>query len=331
LRSKARPSLPLRAQMAGALPGRRLVLLLSLAHVDFAARIPDVNTIGADLLVSTAEPCDVAGAWRVMNSSSFKAAWLTTQGSSGETPLMAALGAGCGELVAWLMLHPAFDDATVRRNKLRKEMVTYAIKKSEGLGRDKEVKWAIEVLLAVRSGKVVQEELAYDPRLMLRDGEWFLPKPGEWMAPRTLADLGIQLPLEPSLPEPVLEDVVADGYTDVVHNLDGSLVRRDAVERLWYLLVSRIQEPEDSSRREFVDKHIRSIGWSLFFRGSKETMLTHSLVIDLLSAFVHHAPGDDRHPEDRIPGAQDTAALRAYRHMAATLNAIWNMTGNWMV
>jgi len=308
-----------------------LVLFLTLVCASHAARAPNMNTIGADLLVRVAEPCDVTAAWRVLNSSSFSPGWLTAQGAAGETPLMAAVRAGCGQLVAMLTLHPDFDDSTIRRNRQRKDLIDYAMRKNEGLGREIAVSWAFAVLLGVRKGKVVQDELLYDPTLVTRDGEWFLPKKGEWVAPQTLGELGIELPMEPALPEPVLLDVLANEESHLTRNLDATGLQGDVVERLWYLLATRIQAPEDSPRREFLDKHIRSIGWSLFFEGAKDAMLVHSMVIDLLSSFVHKVPGDGRAPDDYISGVEDSADLRKYRTMATTLHCIWNKTGTWLV
>mmetsp|Transcript_129020 Transcript_129020/g.361009 ORF Transcript_129020/g.361009 Transcript_129020/m.361009 type:complete len:324 (+) Transcript_129020:41-1012(+) len=314
-----------------AAPPRRpsWVLLLLLALGSNAVRVPSADTIGVDLLVRVADTCDVEAAWRLLNLTSFSPSWLAQAGSSGETALTAAVQGGCGELVALIMLHPNFDDALVRRSKLRKAMVEKAVDSGIHLHREFEAAWAISVMVCVRNSKVAQDELREDPGLA--DMEmWFLPSPGEWFAPQGLKEMGLELPMDPPLAEPVLDDVLSDEYKGVMHNIGPTSVRREVVERLWYLMVARIQSPEGSERRALVERHIRSIGWSLFFGASKNALHSHALVIELLASFVHRIPVAGG-VEEHIPGTEESAAMKEYRQMAKTMKGLWNRTGNWWV
>lgn len=297
-------------------------------------RIPDASSIGADLLIHTASLGDIASAWRLLSSKSFITASLCRTGSAGETPLMASVRLGRPEHVALIMLHPGFDDSSVRTARQRRDLVLHA-SQDHPLERKPQVAWAVDVLLGIRKGKVIQDELALDPDMAVtRECHWFLPRPGEWVAPQSLAEMGIELPMEPALPESVLAGILKNEYTSFEYEIRGDAVLPDVARKLWYLMARRMQMPRDDPQRGVLDKHIRSIGWSLFFSGSSDNMILHSLVIELLASHIEDVSGDD--VARNTSGVEQSTGLgnttvTGWQDMATVLNNIWNKTGNWLM
>jgi len=294
-----------------------LVAALS-ARVTVAARAPNPNIIGTDLLVRTATTCDMPAAWRLLNHSRFSKEWLMLVGTGGETPLMASVRSACAEHVALLMLHPDFDDKTIRKLKYRKAMVDHAINITGGV--DRRVKWALVVMHCILVGKVSQGEVELDPRMAETDLAWFLPKPGEWMPPMTLAEMGIEEPVRPSW-----------DLTDIGKDLDGVKNIAMKFEDLWSLLVRYLQSAEGSEERLLAASHIRSIGWSLFFAGSRGALLGHANMIAQVSqGELVNRPSDD----DELHRHMRASLLdidSQYRLMSRTLGSLWNKTGDWVI
>jgi len=283
-------------------------------------RAPTATSIGADLLVGASASCDVPMLFRLLNTSSFSADWLTSTGSKGETPLMAATRAACGEAVALITLQPGFDGSTIGSMKKRRILADHAIKYWQG--RESEVQWALAVLLGVRNGKVSQQELEWDPKMVSKDFVWFLPKPGEWFPPKTLNEMGIVLPMRPPLPQEKLASLEAKPDSNVPTRLED-------VIRLWYLLVAHVQTPVGTEAHESTIRHIRSIGWSLFFFGGKPAMMRHSMCVDFLSYYLEDVPDANDIVHQHLHDYGEDMGVH-YQNFSQTLGIIWNKTGDWV-
>jgi len=279
-------------------------------------RSPDPGTLGADLLCRLAVQCDLPGAFRLMKSSSFSAEWLTRSGSSGETPLKAALRSGCSQLVALMMLQPGFDFSTVRKFRQRRELAQYAQRCAPP---GKNVRWALEVLDAIRLGR----DTEVDPTVTnKKELDWYLPSPGEWASPTTLEDVGITLPVRPMIPEHILVKGSTKGFVETSGGIKG---RADIVVHLWCLMVTYLQSAEGSERRAELARHIRSMGWTFFF-GSRSTLARHTHILDMLAR--GHFGSSNPEVEDK---AEDLELRKDYRFMGAMLAQLWNRTGDFVL
>jgi len=305
--------------------GALLALLLHAVGIGntCSSRVPNPSVIGADLLVRTAGTCDMLAAWRIIGGRSFSPASLTQMGSAGETPLMAATRNGCSELVALIVLQPGFDDDTIRRTKSRRELANHATRNLAG--NEHLVKWALAVVLGVRKGKVAKLDLEWDPKGAAVDQEWFLPGPNEWLPPMGLEAMGIVLPMRPALPEAAMQEMQMHSlmYTETRE------ARLEDVIKLWYLLVVHLQGAEGSVKQSSAARHIRSIGWSLFFFGGHEALLGHQFFIKALASVPLDIPPDDDPLHDHLR-AGGVNITNAYESLATRLCVVWNKTGDWV-
>jgi len=294
---------------------RALALLCCGLFAARAARAPRPDVVGADLLAGTATRCDLPTAFRVLNSSSFSAAWLTRTGSSGEKPLRAAVRAGCAQIAALIMLQPGFDLSTVQRVRQRKELTQYALRHAMP-GRP--VKWALDVVQGVRIGLAAKDEPAK------RDA-WRLPPAGEWFAPASLDQMGIVLPVTPMVDEHVLMQAARGGY---VETAQGVTARAEVVVRLWCMLVSYVQSPAGSARRSALARHVRSTGWTLFF-GSHTALGRLTFVVDLLAKGRVEGTAMGK-PGPEVAGNHSPIS-EEYGRMGMLLAELWNNTGDFVV
>jgi len=301
-----------------------LPLMLSASS---AARVPSASTIGTDLLLRVAASCDLAAGFRVVNSSAVSAVALTQPGSSGETPLEAATSAGCGQLVALIMLHPDFDLSTVRKERQRKDLAAYAMKRGGDL-RPKRVRWAIMVVHGIRKGKVEGEELKWSVKGAVSDFVWFLPEPGEWMPPATLEEIGLGGEMRPEFPEAVISSNTLPDQSLV--SIGKAVARIVDLRKMWGLMIAHVQSPEGSERRAHVERHIRSIGWALFFNYGRGALGNVVECLGKLAVGPINVPDweDEKHDHIRARGLD---VLDEYRHMGHVLAAVWNRTGDWVV
>mmetsp|Transcript_66272 Transcript_66272/g.185326 ORF Transcript_66272/g.185326 Transcript_66272/m.185326 type:complete len:311 (+) Transcript_66272:67-999(+) len=296
---------------------RALALFWCGACAARAARAPSSDMVGADLLVRAAAGCDLPAAFRVLNSSSFSAAWLTRTGSSGEKPLRAAVRAGCAQIAALIMLQPGFDLSTVQRVRQRKELMQYAMRHAMP---GKQVKWALEVVRGVQIAIAAKD----DPELRAKRDAWCLPAAGEWFAPASLGEMGITLPVIPMVDEDVLLHGARGGYVE----WEGVTARADVVVRLWCMLVGYLQSPVFSTRRSVIARHIRSVGWSLFF-GSPSSLARFTFVLDLLARGRTGATAAGK-PALEVAGNRSRIS-GTYRYMGMVLAELWNNTGDFVV
>lgn len=305
---------------------RELLLPSIVATIAAAVRVPSASTVGADLLARAAHSCDMPTAWRLLNSSSFNAEWLTQMGSAGETPLMAATAGGCSEFVAMLILHPEFDQTTIRKERQRTALRDYA--RSHRTAEEKFVNWALSVMDNIRLGKVSTQELEWDPMLAVTGNVWFLPKVGEWIPPMSPDEMGLPRDIEPTWD---LDGIVyaMDAKRDLLFCLDDSTIRFADFDRLWRLLVVYLQAAEGSELRQSCARHMRSIGWSLFFWHGRKGLLDHSYVVMEVSRTNIEIPSDDSpaHEHLRLHGN----STHVYRRMGETLSRFWDRIGDWLV
>lgn len=298
------------------------------ARIVGAARVPNPDVIGANLLIHTATSCDMPAAWRLLSSRSFRAGWLVSMGSGGETPLMAAIRSACAELVALIVLHPDFDDKTIQKMRSRKALADHA--SQFWAGKEEAVQWALTVVDGVRNGKVSQEELKWDPRISGKELAWFLPKLGEWLPPMTLKEMGFERPEKPKW------NLSGIAYTSEMHpgfvvSVDsGTTGRIDDIDKLWYLLVGHLQAAAFSEQKEATARHIRSIGWSLFFYAGRDAMVSHSYFIDQMSRQALDLPPDNSTVHEHVL-AEGGNIAQAYASMAKMLGMLWNKTGDWLI
>mmetsp|Transcript_86242 Transcript_86242/g.249062 ORF Transcript_86242/g.249062 Transcript_86242/m.249062 type:complete len:313 (-) Transcript_86242:90-1028(-) len=304
--------------------GWSLVVLPTLLRGVSAARgatwVPDRNAIGAEMLVRTAESCDVTAAWRLLNSTSFAAGWLTHEGTSGETPLFASARNGCGELTALIMLHPEFDDRTIRKKRLQKQLANHVSK--TWAGKESKVTWVLVVIQGILTGMVSKKELEWNPAAAAEDGAWFLPEPGEWMPVMSFEEMGIS---RPAWPECNMTGLVRerDEARDIVISHDGTLAISAFLERLWFLLVVFSQSLPGTEHHAAAVRHIRSLGWHIFFKGSANALMAHVVFIGKIGRNVHGSPpeGDEAEGFD----------AEAYQTLDDALGRLWNKTGDWHI
>jgi len=293
-----------------------------------ATRVPqgasevDRNAIGAGLLVKTAEGCDLHAARRLMNSSSFSPGWLTKADQSGETPLKAAARSGCAEIAAALMLHPDFDYKTIRKPRLRKELVEHAHRYLQA--SEERVKWTLIVVEGILRGKVSQKEQEWDPACAAKDAAWFLPEPGEWMPPVVYEEMGLP---KPEWPRWNLTGI-AIAYNKrrfTVRTAEGVIAHAGVLDRLWFLLVASLQADEGSDVRKIAARHIRSIGWHLFFSSGREALIMHSYFIARMSHNIFGRAPAGALSENLCARGLDIDV--AYRNFEQDLRNFWNRTG----
>mmetsp|Transcript_34008 Transcript_34008/g.97996 ORF Transcript_34008/g.97996 Transcript_34008/m.97996 type:complete len:325 (+) Transcript_34008:65-1039(+) len=291
--------------------------------------------IAADLLVRTATDCDLLAAWRVLAGSAFRPDWLTATGAtSGMAPLPAAMRTGCGEIVALLVTHPSFDRSTIRRERQRRELGSAALDSTDA--DPDSVLWAITVMEQAYMSKIREDELGHDMWLAIVDEVWYLPKKGEWFPPSDLSMFNISSELRPEFPIDLLHDfIVSDDFMITLTNAAGgetplpnANLQIDAIVRLWRLVVHYLQLPEDCDQRHAISREIRSIGWSLFFRGSKDALMVHFLVFDFLATQLEEKdiPVDEEGKHEDSKGG----ALGAYKRMAIILENSWDKLGTWI-
>lgn len=242
--------------------------------------------------------------------------------------MMAATRSACAELVALIMLHPAFDDKTVQKMRSRKALRDYAAQ--FWVGMEDAVKWALAVVGGIRNGKVSQDELEYDPCMVKRELVWFLPKPGEWLPPMTLKDMGFDRPAKPRWN---LSGIACSSESSemIVRGYDGGTTGRvDYIDLLWYLLIGHLQAAAGSERQQAAARYIRSIGWSLFFCNGGDALLSHTYFIARMShRELELLPDSDPLHEHILAEGRDVA--QEYADMAKRLGDLWNKTGNWIV
>jgi len=276
--------------------------------------------------VRIALACDLSAAFRLLNSSSFSPAWLTHVGSQGETPLMAASRRGCGQVVALIMLHPQFDMSTMRRVRQRKDLATYA--KENGYPGGKQVEWSGIVVEGIHTGRVAREDVRMNARLSLTDRAWFLPEPGEWVAPATMEDMGLPDAFPPRLPEAYLLGMANPGGFVVTH--DGARARIGDLVPLWYLMVRYLQAAPASPERESAWRYLRSIGWTLFFSYGRGSLASNSRAVHELAQVDLDIPPDEDPVHDAMR-ARGANIVAEYRNMGVTLAQIWDRTGDWYI
>jgi len=129
---------------------------------------------------------------------------------------------------------------------------------------------------------------------------------------------------------------IASGvYAELLHNvsggagpLTGSALQIELVEKLWYLCIRHVQSPPGSEDAESTERHMRSIGWSLFFRGSKSALLLHYHVVEYLTAHIEEEdlPSGESGEHDHIDGS----VLDEYQSMAVAVDFAWDRLGNWV-
>lgn len=296
------------------------------AAVVGGARAPDPSAIGADLLCRAASTCDMPTAWRLLNSSAFQTASLTRRGSKGETPLAAAVCSGCPELVALLMLHPDFDDSTVRKMRHRKAFTDHVARNRRGAG--KQVDWALRVVDGVRASKVSQTELERDSSLVHARQVWFLPQLGEWMRPMSLEEMGVDVSGMPDWNILGVADTTSREH-GVMYSFSGANARISDFERLWHLLVAYARAEGEAETRASIVRHVRSIGWSLFFSGGMRALTGQMLFIAKVLESQVDLPAD--HPVSRYMQAEGLDVSMDYQLMSNALGEMWNKTGDWVL
>jgi len=306
----------------------RAKLLLTACAWAGAARVPDVDTIGADVLVGTALTCDIPDLRRLFASETFSASWLTNAGSKGWTPLMAAVRSGCPEIVALLMLHPGFDDKTVKKERQRKALAEHAKEADEESSTS--ANWAMTIVNSIVISKVFRQELKWDMVQAIHDGAWFLPVEGEWMPQLTLTEIRSQIGM-PQRPARTFSDYTVEdsGGTQLVQTEDGTFAIMEAVEQLWYLLLVYVQSAEDSPKRKVVTQHMRSWGWTLFFSCSSISLTYHIKVLRFMAESVTDIPPDDDEVHKHMRTRGDVR--EQYRTMPSVLESVWNKTGDWII
>mmetsp|Transcript_98197 Transcript_98197/g.274921 ORF Transcript_98197/g.274921 Transcript_98197/m.274921 type:complete len:340 (+) Transcript_98197:42-1061(+) len=313
----------------------RWLSILSFIHPILAVRAPDLGSvIAADLLARAAHDMDIDGAWRVLRTDSFSPEWLVAAGSTGETPLQAAMRACNAELVALIMLHPAFDDSALKKPRDRRHMATYAFETADCESQD--VEWTIFVMQSTHESKQQQAELAQDLGMALFDEAWYLPRPGDWFAPVSIEDLGGDALAKPQMaPGALAVFIASEVYSQLLHNvssgagpLTGSALQIQMVEKLWHLCTRHVQSAPGSEDEKRTERQMRSIGWSLFFRGSKAALLLHYLVLEYLTAHIEEEdlPSGESGEHDHIDGS----VLDEYQSMAVAVDFAWDRLGNWV-
>lgn len=291
---------------------------------------PNADVIGAELLARTAHECDVRAAWRLLQSGSFTPAWLTEQGTGGETPLMAATSAGCSEVVALLMLHPDFDDKTVRKRRLRTAVADHARRSAVAKNFVGEVNWALSVMEHILESKVSQEELSWDPKIATSGDVWYLPQPGEWVPAQTLEEMGMPERRQPDWKRAGIFD--GEPGSGIMVTDDGVVLRTDDFDKVWNLLAAFLQSPEGSEEHSAFQKHLRSMGWTNFFFGGRDALLATSYFVAKASRspdlWNNCSVEDPAHRHIRAAGV-DVRTI--YRIMPSTLLTVWNETGDWVI
>jgi len=285
-------------------------------------------------MVRTADECDVAGARRLIGGRSFTPTWLTAADVNGVTPVMAALRSCCAELIGIILLHDSYDVSATKKQKQRRQLADFAVDTS--LCRPEDMEWAIAVLWGVHESRPQQAELLADPAMAPRNDAWFLPHPGEWFAPVSLEEMGIVVPTKPELPVTALQTFMASRhYLDLLRmaspdnrTLMGANLDADELRKLWYLTVRHVQLPNTSAELPVVRRHMRSIGWTLFFRGDRDAMMVHYFVLELLSSYIklEHIPD----PEDEVHSHLDGDLIDIYWNMSSRLNRAWDRIGSWL-
>mmetsp|Transcript_74166 Transcript_74166/g.214842 ORF Transcript_74166/g.214842 Transcript_74166/m.214842 type:complete len:320 (-) Transcript_74166:164-1123(-) len=306
----------------------RATLLLSACSFAGAVRVPDAETIGADLFVSAALNCDVPGVWRLFTSASFSASWLTRTSTKSLTPLMVAVQSGCSEIAALIMLHPSFDDKTIKKEKQRKALLEHV--KSLGKATSPIVDWALMVVDRISISKVSRKELEWDMVQALNDGVWFLPKHGEWLPPVNLTELQTRITLQRK-PMWNFSDYIVKGEAgmQILEIQEGAFAFVDALQHLWYLLLLYIQSDEGMIERRVARGHMRSIGWRLFFCCTTKSLTSHVLIMSRMAESVIDIPPDDDKVHEHMRARGDIR--EQYMNMSHILARVWNKTGNWVV
>lgn len=312
-----------------------IVGLLALAlELPLVLSLRAQSAAASDELLDAARACDADAARLLLYGGDVDPDVFSVPGAGAVAGVQAALYAGCGEVVALIMLHPAFNHSGLTQEALR-ELRLHAPKDPESDW--KAITWAFTLAEQFLARAPQQQESAPDPGSATRRQLWPLPAPGDW--PAALGpDLGISLPVKPALPTRVLEDFVTTTEFEclrhrVAHTkcpLDGTRLWVDKVEHLWYLLVGMLQTPDDSPRADAIEQQIRSVGWGLFFRGSTGAMLLHCEVVKVLAGSLVQVPPmqDARHAHLAGTGASDL--LEDYRGLGRYLDIIWHGVGEWL-
>mmetsp|Transcript_21509 Transcript_21509/g.61833 ORF Transcript_21509/g.61833 Transcript_21509/m.61833 type:complete len:318 (-) Transcript_21509:168-1121(-) len=305
----------------------RLNLVIAICPLACALRVPDSDVIGADMFVGIAEACDVNGAWRLFTSQRFSGKWLTQAGSSAETPLMAAVRAGCAEIAALIMLHPHFDDKSVKKERERRALKKHALSFYPG-GAPQLVHWALTVVDRIVVSKVSKQELEWDVGRALRDGVWFLPQPGEWMPPANLAEMHLPLPVRPMWNVSKLVDG-GERRPSIVKTKYGEVAFVAVLDQLWVLLVVYLQSADGSPERRAVVRHMRSIGWRLYFCCMGKALRSYLNFVFQMSRSMVDVPldSDIQHKHMQARGS----VREQYLNMANILGGVWNKTGNFVI
>mmetsp|Transcript_107831 Transcript_107831/g.299802 ORF Transcript_107831/g.299802 Transcript_107831/m.299802 type:complete len:193 (+) Transcript_107831:1-579(+) len=181
-----------------------------------------------------------------------------------------------------------------------------------------------------------RDELEFEPEMALRNEAWFLPAPGEWFKPASYEEFGVFTPVSPAIPLLALQTLVrSDVYMELMDNashgkppLTAAHLSLSILDRLWCLLVRHVQSPPGGGEQHFLEHHLRSVGWSLFFRGSKEAMLVHFFIADFLAMTLkaEDLPSGEGGEHDHMVGEP----LQAYNSMVRPLERIWDRLGTWI-
>jgi len=229
--------------------------------------------------------------------------------------------------VARFMLQPGFDESVIKKQRLRRDLALYTAGAMRGdLAK---VEWALCIIDGIRIGRSAQSELSWDPSIAVTDGAWYLPQVGEWMPPMTFEEMGIVRPEKPDW-DPVNVAFRTDLQRGIMYSAGGLTARVETVEKLWYLMVAHLRAETGSERERATARHMRSIGWGLFFAGGKDAFIAHLLFLSKASrTMLEDATDEDQERELIRPQGLD--APIHYKFLPNAVSELWNRTGDWLI
>jgi len=191
------------------------------------------------------------------------------------------------------------------------------------------VNWALTIVDSIVISKVSQQELEWDMVRAMDDGAWFLPQKGEWEPPLNVTQLQMRIPMPPRPTYELSNCWLQEGNPEVLECNDGALASVTVMQQLWYLLLVYVQSADDSSERRVVARHVRSLGWRLFFCCSGSSLTQHVHVVSKMADNMTDIPPDDDEAHKHMRARGDIR--EQYSNLSTTLASLWNKTGDWFI
>jgi len=106
----------------------------------------------------------------------------------------------------------------------------------------------------------------------------------------------------------------------------GMQCQPEIAARLWSLLVTNIQKPH---MKKDIRDEVRSIGWQVFFTGSKDAMHVHYDTLLHLGSCIEDVPSNHDGMHDHLI-AEGCDVAQEYQLLGLVLQNMWSEIGTWL-